>query len=123
MTEEGMSVVVVVQRLCLAHGCGKSMLSGIDKFKPRSGSGGWTSIEVLSARSPEQYEEYIVTTRWELTGEQFERVHIDWYGAIIAELPSSGIVRYECSCYDTVLKREQDVSLLDLCMDGRKRRI
>jgi hypothetical protein len=123
MTEEGMSVVVVVQRLCLEHGCGKGMLNGIEQFKPRAGTGKWTSIEVLSARSPEQYEEYIVTTRWELTGEQFERVHIDWYGAIIAELPASGIVRYECSCYDTVLMRDNGVSLLDLCADNRRRRI
>lgn len=116
-------MVVVVQRLCLKHGCGKSMLNGIEQFKSRPGHGKWTSLEVLAARSPEQYEEYIVTTRWELTGEQFERVHIDWYGAIIAALPASGIVRYECSCYDTVLKRENEVSLLDLCEDNRKRRI
>ncbi|GAA3409888.1 hypothetical protein ACFFNY_31170 [Paenibacillus hodogayensis] len=114
-------MIVVVQRLCLRHGCGKSMLSGIEAFKPRFGIRKWTSIEVLSARSPEQYEEYIVTTRWELTGEQFERVHIDWYGAIIANLPASGIIRYECSCYDTVLKQEEDILLPELCAkDGRR---
>lgn len=116
-------MVVVVQRLCLTHGCGKMMMGGIQKFKPHSGSGKWTSIEVLSARSPEQYEEYIVTTRWELTAEQFERVHIDWYGAIIQELPSSGIVRYECSCYDTVMKREQDYVTAEPYGADLKRRI
>lgn len=115
-------MIVVVQRLCLKHGCGKHMINGIESFRPRAGAGKWTSIEVLAARSPEQYEEYIVTTRWELTDAQFERVHIDWYGAIIAALPPAGIIRYECSCYDTLLKQEEAVSLLDLYAgDGRRR--
>ncbi|MEF3305188.1 hypothetical protein [Paenibacillus sp. GYB003] len=99
-------MIAVVQRLRLNYGCGSSLLAGIEAFKRRVGADRWTSIEVLSARSPEQYEEYIVTTRWTLTFEQFERFHIDWYGAILAALRPSDVIRYECSCYETVLKQD-----------------
>lgn len=107
-------MIAVVQRLCLKHGLSGRMLSGIDKFKPKAGYGTWTSIEVLTARSPEQYEEYIVTSRWDLTAEQFDQVCSDWYGAVISELPPAGIVRYECSCCDLLMKREGKISLLDM---------
>ncbi|MDF2658494.1 MAG: hypothetical protein K0Q94_1285 [Paenibacillus sp.] len=117
-------MIAVVQRICLKHGLSGRMLSGIDKFKSKAGYGKWSSIEVLAARSPEEYEEFIVTSRWDLTAEQFDQVCSDWYGAVISELPPSGIVRYECSCCDIWMKRENELSLLDMyASDGNRKEV